>query len=576
MINVSDKYKTKIYDDETKTTCIVTYGAYDITAKELVQTSASSTQPFSSSSETINRLTRTERYTTLENNQFLLDGNTDIFKDEVEGWWSVEQSNANGLFEVNPILIYTWQENHTSIGLTFDVGETLFEAIIRWYNSAGNLIDTYNLVNDDIEKRNFVIEHGVTNYQRLEIEFVKVLPYHYAKFQEIAFGVEFKWQDNIVELSVEESLDTKAQEVASNQLTLVLNNIDNAFNKYNPDNRLLYLQEGQQLSVLNVAEIDGKHETVPLGVFYLTAWNNPSEYTSEFVANDLLLKLSNRQYTHSKFYNNATVQTILADLFNDFNLSYNGELQYEIDSNVANVTLTGYIPVVDYRKALQQVCIASGACTYCNRNGKIIVKRLTDGEAVDTIDYTKKAYANDEEAERYDAVAVKQYVMTQGTTTATLFSGEVNGNTTITFGAPATSIAVSGTYTSYTVYANCIDIVGASGTITVTGVRYNIYEKQVVASLKEDMAVGITKQVMEVEGIYLIGKETTAQYVATWLLTELQKYITNEFDWLGNPSIEIGDFVTLQVAENLHKKAIIQKNRFTYTGALLETSEVAL
>lgn len=576
MINVSENYKTKIYDDETKTTCIITYGAYDITAKELVQTSASSTQPFTSSEETINRMTTTERYTTLENNQFLLDSNTDMFKDEAEGWWSVEQSNADGYFTTNPVLIYSWQENHTSVGLTLDVGETLYEAVIRWYNSAGGLIDTYNFVNEDIDARNFVIEHGVTNYQRLEIEVVRVLPYHYAKIQEIAFGIEYKWQDNIVELTVEEQIDNKAQELPSNQLTLVLNNIDNAYNKYNPENQLLYLQEGQQLTVLNLAHIDGKTEEVPLGVFYLTAWNNPSEYTSEFVANDLLFKLANRQYTHSKFYTNATVETILNDMFSEFDLSYNGELQYHVDDNVKNVTLTGYLPITDYRKALQTVCIASGACAYCDRSGKIIVKRLSDTEIVDEIGYDKKAYANDNEDEKYDSVAVKQYVMTQGTTTRTLFSGEVSGNATITFGAPATNIAVSGKYDSFSAYANCIDIYGASGSITVTGVQYDTYEKEVVASLREDTTVGITKQRMTVEGIYLIGKEETAVYVANWLLTELQRYITNEFDWLGNPAIEIGDFVTLQVADTLTRKAMIQKNRFTYSGALLETSEVVL
>lgn len=456
------------------------------------------------------------------------------------------------------------------------MGETLLEAIIKWYDGSGALISTYNFVNEDLDERHFIVENGVTNYQKIEFEIVKVLPYHYAKIQEIEFGITYQWEDNIVELSVEERVDNKMQELSSNQLTLILNNIDNTYNKYNPDNQLLYLQEGQQLTVTNRAEIDGKIESVPLGVFYLTAWNNPSEYTSEFVANDLLLKLANRQYSHSKMYQNATVETILTDLFTEFNLAYNGETQYEIDDNVKNVTLTGYIPIVDYRTALQHVCIASGACAYCNRNGKIIVKRLIDTTEVDEIGYDKKAYANDNEAERYNSVGVKQYVISAGTTTRTLFSGQISGTTTITFGAPVSNVSVSGTYTSYKAYANCIDIVGASGNITVTGVQYDTYEKEIVASLAENTEVGITKQRMTVEGIYLIGKEETAVYVANWLLAQLQRYITNEFDWLGNPAIEIGDFVTLQVAEGLTRKAMIQKNKFSYKGALLETSEVVL
>ena len=81
---------------------------------------------------------------------------------------------------------------------------------------------------------------------------------------------------------------------------------------------------------------------------------------------------------------------------------------------------------------------------------------------------------------------------------------------------------------------------------------------------------------MPVNSVYLIGTKTTATNVATWLLSCLQASITNEFKWLSNPAIEIGDYVTLEVSPNLTKTALIHKNNFHFVGALAEGSEVVV
>lgn len=574
MINVSQTYKDEIYNDDTKTVCSVVYGAYDVTAKRLATASANEQQSYAPPSQTINALNNFNTYSDLELNNWVLDGSVEIFPDvplgKEWGWWSLSLSNASGTFSTNPTLTYTWNENHSSVGITIQANEPILAMNLYWYDSNNTLLDTYNFTNSDLSLTTYAIENGVANYQKLVIEFVQTIPYHYIKIQDILFGKEYTWQNEIIELSVQETLDEKMQRLASNEATIKLGNMENKFNKYNPDNTLQYFQEGQIIQIFNTAMLSTGTEQVPLGTFYLTSWGSPTPYTAEFKGNDLLYKL-NDTYYYSKMYNNATVKTIVDDLMSSYSLT----IDYNVDNNIKDVTLTGYIPIISYREALQHICFASGGVCYVDRNGILQIKRIETTSPVDTIDYTKKAPSQDKQAERYNSATVTLYNYSVGTTQE-LFRGEVTGDGIIPFNRPASNISVSGTYTSYTAYASSIAIVGASGEIVISGKPYETSSRPITAYVSQDTSVGITKKNMPVDSVYLIGTEATATYVATWLLNWLQEDITNEFKWLGNPAIELGDYVTLQVDENLTKTALVHQNKFKFNGALLEESEVVL
>lgn len=575
MINVSQTYLDEIYNDETRTIFSVTYGAYDVTAKGLATATSNGSQTFAPPSQTIDSLNDFDRHTDLEINNWVLDGSAKLFPNspngKVWGWWSLNLSDENGEFTTNPTLTYTWNENHTSTGITIMANNPLKEIKLYWYDSTNTLIDSYTFTNADLTVITYSIEHGVANYQKLVIEFVRTIPYHYIKIQDIMFGNEYVWDEEIIEGTVQESLDEKMQRLESKQATIKLGNIDNSYNKYNPDNKLQYLQEGQIIQIFNTAELSTGLEQVPLGQFYLTSWGSPTEYTVEFKANDLLYKL-NDLYYYSKMYTNATVKTIVDDLMS----SYATTVDYVVADNIKDVQLTGYIPIISYREALQHIAFAGGGVCYVDRHGVLQIKRLTNGVSVETIDYTKKAPSQDKQSEKYNSVTVSYYSYYEGTETQELYKGEVSGTQILTFSNPASNISISGTYTSYTAYANCVQIVGASGTITVTGKPYVISEQPIIAYVSQDTSVGITKKNMPVSSVYLIGTQATATSVATWLLNCLQDDITNEFQWLGNPAIEIGDTITLQVDNNLTKTALIHKNKFTFQGALAEESEVVL
>ena len=574
MINVSQTYKDEIYNDDTKTVCSVIYGAYDVTAKGLATATANTQKSFTPPSQTVDTVDNFDTYTDLELNNWALNGKAILFPATLSttewGWWSQDLSDETGHFTTNPMLTYTWSENHSSVGITITGNNPIKAMQVKWYDGNNTLLETYDFTNSDITKTRYEIEVQVANYRKITIEFIQTIPYHYIKIQDVLFGKEYQWQDEIIECNVDEMLDEKMQRLESKQVTIKLGNIDNLYNKYNPNNRLQFFQEGQSLKIYNTAFLSTGLEQVPLGQFYLSSWGSPTEYTVEFRGNDLLYKL-NDMYYYSKMYTNATVKTIVDDLLS----TYTASISYNVADNIKNVQLTGYIPIISYREALQHIAFAGGGVCYVDRDGVLQIKRLTSTTPVDTIDYTKKAPSVDTQGERYNSVTVSAYSYNVGTSQE-IFRGSVTGTQILTFSSPASDISVSGTYTSYTAYTNCIKIVGASGTIVVTGKPYNISEQPITAFITEDTSVGITKKNMPVNSVYLIGNATTAVNVATWLLNCLQASITNEFKWLSNPAIEIGDYVTLQVDENLTRTALIHQNKFSFRGALAEESEAVV
>lgn len=581
MLNVSTEYMALIYDDNTIIDADVVYSAFDVSAKSSATAVSNGKQSFSHEDETLDEDDSSPyRYSSLEHGNWRLNGKVKIFPANTSGiqwgWWSEAISHMDGTFENNPIITYMWSENHTSIGITLKFADPIKELKVTWYNEAEEEISTSTYINADMEETNCIITNGVVNYRKVIVEIIRVLPKHYAKLIEVDFGIEFIWDDNIITLEVDEKIDPKGAQIQSNQSKILVNNLDIRFNKYSPNSETRFIQEKQKLTIRTKVLIEGVYEKLPLGTFYLTSWESPTSYTTQFIANDLILKLEGI-YNRSKFYTNATAQTILEELFNDCNLyDEEGIPQFVIADDVKPITLTGYIPPVDYRTALQQIAFALGAVVKVDRNGKVYIFRInTSDTSVETIDDSMKNDSEDKEGTRYGGVSISQYSYKSGAS-QTLFEGVITGNQNILFSAhPATSIAVIGTHSSYTVYANSIDIVGASGTIKVTGTPYEIYENKVIKKLP-DVTVGITKQIKDVSGIYLIGKDTTADYVSDWLLSELQKSITNEFQWLGNPAIETGDYVDLTVADGVVKKALVQHNKFTFRGSLGEVSEVCL
>ena len=84
-------------------------------------------------------------------------------------------------------------------------------------------------------------------------------------------------------------------------------------------------------------------------------------------------------------YNDIAFKDLIKDIMLSANLTEN---DYEIQDNLKNIAISGYIPICSNRQALQQAVFAVGAVADCSRSDKIKIYVVDDdiGESNNTIE----------------------------------------------------------------------------------------------------------------------------------------------------------------------------------------------
>lgn len=103
------------------------------------------------------------------------------------GYTSIQQSDENGLFAVNPMITATQESACKYFGLKMIFGQALPAEIIFRTFCYGELVEE-TVVNEDIVK-NFVFQHEFDDFDVMEIEFTKTAePYNRIVVDSFAFG----------------------------------------------------------------------------------------------------------------------------------------------------------------------------------------------------------------------------------------------------------------------------------------------------------------------------------------------------------------------------------------------------
>ena len=518
-------------------------------------------------------------------------------------------SGADGTFTVPPAITYIFTQPHSSVGLTLQFAELVQDISVTAYNGE-SVIDSKTFT--DLKTTQAVLEFPVENYTKLVIEILRVLPYHYAKLLEISFGIEFIYDDSMLTgFDVLEEIDLTGNTISSNVTTITLNNLDQRFNMFNPQNEIRFLQERQQFSTGVDLKIGDDYEHIPLSKSYLSKWESPTQNTTKFTSYDLL-SLMEGTYYKSRMYVSERAETILLELFNDLHLyDVQGNPLFYIHPNVKNVLLSGYLAPMSYHDALQRIAFSLGAVVKCDRYGKLLIYRATEEtrNAIIIDQYTiyqgsliagtftagqgiilpRKAVPlpNPVVIDRsmynspkttlgkyYNRVNVEQYSWQLKDAAENLYEGNITGDAVVQFKSyPAAEVVVNGTYESVEIYACSCEIKGASGTIAITGKVYEPLVKVVSVQLST-VTAGTTPNAQDIKDVTLIAQDDTAQYVATWLLDQLQNRITQSFPWWTIPSVEVSDFCKVETAFGEYRESQIKKMHFAYNGALTGDSEV--
>ena len=247
---------------------------YDTTAKEDGEYTTNTIFQYSDIDQLDYDEYMTTKYATCEQDRFLLDGSYMLMDDPDSSefcYWSGSVANENGTFTTNPVISRTFENNHSSSGITlnFDPNYPLpLKVKIRLYNGQ-TLLNSGEFVPDSYL---YFCDLPAENYKGIEVEITNVDPYSYARLLLINYGESLVYEQgsdrDIIKASLLEEIDITSSEVAINASELKTIDLDEVFDITNPDGLYKYLQERQKVQLMEV--IDG--EIYEMANHYLKEW----------------------------------------------------------------------------------------------------------------------------------------------------------------------------------------------------------------------------------------------------------------------------------------------------------------
>lgn len=587
MISTSQEYRDEVVKSARKTDAVISFGVFDISAREDGTASATSSKPFTDPQQVLDGLEEPGfKMATFEPDFFRMDGNFSLVPDDVNtddnlGWWSNERSGEDRYLPAPVELVLTFSLLHSSIGIGVMFGDSICSDFdITWYRDDGIL--EFVSIEGNTKKR-FYTPNAVEDYNKVVLRFFKTdKPHRHVRVAEITFGVEEIFNsDNIIAARIIEEVDPSGAVLSINKLRFTVSNENQRFNMLNPDGIYVFLQRRQPIRAQSGLLLpNGEYEYVDMGTFYLSDWKNASGLTATLDATDAIGLLDKTMYYKSLFWVDAAFETVLQHILNDA-----GAFRYEIAPELATETVTGYIPIVSHREALQLLFMAARGIIRIDREGGIQGYRPSYNEAQATLDYdTIIGDPTIEQKPMITIVEATEYGYSLGTELENLHEStlSLDGQHTLTIpyskAAYDVTLSISGSgsvvggpeysATSVTVTINCTGVV----TITVTGKPY-IESTRIVRASVPLLHAGEVPQTAVISDNKLLFHEK-AQAAAEHVLSYYQKRIKQRLDFWGNPAIQAGDVLNIQTMFGVSKSGILERQDIKLSPSISTRLEV--
>ena len=586
MVETTTQYDSKIYDDAVNVFSKIEFEIVDTDAYEDAGTlTVTSENGFSRKDQTTD-LSRelSGKFLTWEEDYVILDGSVVLPPKATEtgyqvGWWSDEISQADKTFSTPQVYTKNFNSAQSSIGITvtFQEDEYAEDFTIQVYDASDVLIDSDTVTGNTEYK--YVWQASLSDYRKVVITFTKT-----ANAKRMVRVVEVDWgiikeytDDNIVDFDILKEVDLISNELTSDEINFKIDNTAAEFNPLNPVGFYPFLEKRQKIIPYLGLDLGSSTEWIQMGIFYLTNWfNKPGGLTADFTARGILDIMKQHDFRKGML-ESETATNRLTEVFTDFGLTSD---EYNIDSALDSITLTGNLPVVDYCEAIRLIAQAGNAVVYEDREGVIQVKQLTLTASVDTIDFdnayeipglnlTKRINTTNVEINEYTAKASSE----------TVYDGTVviNGTEDVwieykEFPAKSLSSVVTGatSVNSETYYSNAALLnITASGSVTITTTG-TVWERAksiypVTASDKTSDEKILAEQIDNP----LIATTSIADSVGSYIMDELEKRVINDIKWTGNMAHELNDIIVVEDEFSENKESRIYQNEFVYDGALI-------
>lgn len=555
-----------------KTKASIMFGFVDVTAKQDSQLSVNDKQDFVDLNDLKKDDIEEIKYGTCEKNQFALDGTFELMPDILDNmcWWSNIMSNENGVFEKSLVLEIRFNDTHSSLGLTFifsKAGDYCNNLNIKYYDLNDNLISDVNFTPDNYK---YVCNNIVENYKRLVITFYSTNnPLRYLKLYKILYGAEKVFEgDNLISADILEEVDLLSSELSINTLDFTVYSADDEFNIINPKGLYSLLQQRQRLQVTETIINENKEKD--MGTFYLDTWVNEKDKTMKIGAIDLIGVIDKTDF-NGGIYTNITFENLVKEIMSSVNLT---EDDYEIQENLKNITLTGYLPICSHRAALQQAVFAVGAIADCSRSSKIKIYTTKDNENHSIIEKTNifQGTKKIEQNELVTGVSIIAHNYSKSNEAEEVYKGELEpGITRIQFNDPVCNLTCNG---GIIIESNCnyaIVSCNASKEVIISGNKY-IDNQQIYMVEIESLSTSQKQNTLKIESAYLVNKKNATD-IAKRILEHYQKTYKTSFDMILKDEVLSED---VELEGDFEQKMLghVTKLDIDLTGGYLANAEL--
>ncbi len=446
------------------------------------------------------------RWSTLEPGLWLLDGTfhtlPETLDQEPMGLWT-QLSGDDGTFDTSPLLTLTLSEPASSVGFTLHFDDQADQ----WPGEVGVQVWLGGTLLAEKTLQNYgptmLIDLPLDGYDKVAFTFLKTAwPRRRVRLYSVLFGIVQKFTGaSLVSAAWTAGASAGGESLPARELVFTFDNGDQKYNLINPNGLYRYLQDGQEID--SALLIGG--EKISMGVHHFQkAEAKDGALTAEITASDRILWLDSESYEVGADGFWPLTQAVAAVLGEKIPLDMPAALGARLVNRCIPKGTTK-------REALRFLAQAARCACWMGRDGVLLFRELTLGEAVDTLDGTN--------LETMDGVSVTQ---------------------------PVDKVVLR----------------------VVNEFYWSGVEEAIKTQTKEYTA-GTGNHVLTVQNPCAYD----GQAVAAWLLETKKRRLRYTCTGRGNPALEVGDTVTIFNAYDEAGPGAVTGYEAVYDGGLTETLE---
>lgn len=506
-----------------------------------------------------------KEYGTLELNQFILDGRKTVMPAAPKdiAFWSEEKSNSDCTFATVPTFTAVFKEKHSCAGITlYFVDDYPTEVQLSYYTLDGTKLAAETFYPDSLI---YVCWLQVENFGKISIKFIKTrMPERYVKLQYVLYGVMLNWSgEKLKSVKVQEELDVTLNTLSTNTADIDILDENYDFDIANKNGAWKSVQKTQEVNLTET--VDGV--SIPMGTFFINEKCFENNIAS-FSLIDRIGLMDGYMFRNGRVYENEKAGVILEEIFEAA-----GVQKYEIEDEVYNTVLSGYLSIQSCRAALQRICFAVSGVADDSRSDTVRVYKPDR--------YVSSIVGTDRKFNGQTKIALSEYVSgvsieinkyTLSFSTAELYNDVLPaGTSVIEFDNPClpSSLEISGG-TILEAKENYIKVsMPQSDKCMISGRKYEVNKFNYQKSVKE-IEAGETENVKKFTNITLYNMDILP-YKAQDLLDyytlrkklEMKYLIKNE---------RVGNWVNINDVGGNVSTTLVESQNIDLTGGYIATA----